>query len=367
MTNKKVAFLVERNLYYKFFSPIIESLLKNNIEVHLLHYCSSSLLSSNSSKLFYYPQLNQIPQFGKPIQHIHRVETPENLKKCIADNSFNCIFSLHPKAYYQLQTSAEWVTIQHGVDSIKYKDQTSDHYIIYSKNWFEDTSVLSKSKVFEAGLYYSEPHLMNRDSILKKYNLIENKRYVLFIPLPAADYQSYTFWPFKKLNALVLKYLVKRELKILKKLKESFDQTNTAILIKSRFKRFLSQEYQQYATIFYDDSFYPSTTNELVFVSDHVYINYMPGAILTEIAALNKPYTYIHYPILEKYTFAHIRGVMKSVFLPDESLPHWVHHKNSVALANYKARDSSISADYVENYISPKNKLSLDEILKRII
>ncbi len=368
MANKKAVFLVERNLCYKFFSPLIERLLNIGIEVHLIHYASSSLLSTSSGKLFYYPQLNQIPQFSKPITHIHRVINQQNLNQCILNNNFDYIFSLHPKSFYPgLKTSAKWTTVQHGVDSTKYKDQTADYYIIYSKNWFKNIDVLSKSKVFEAGLYYSEKKLTDRKSIIERYNLSSDKKYVLFIPLPTSDHRAYSFWPYKKLNYFVIKYLIDKEIEILKSLKQSFDKTNTEILIKSRFKRFLPAVYHELANVFYDDLFYPCSTIDLVSVAEHVYINYMPGAIFTEIAAFQKPYTYIHFPKLDKHTFEHISGRMREAFLPDESQSNWVHHSKRDELANYNLRKGHPSPNYTESYVLPKNMLSLDDILKEIL
>lgn len=367
LTNKKVAFLVERNLYYKFFSPWIEKLLKNNAEVHLIHYSNNKLLSSTSGKLFYYPQLNQIPQFSKSVSNIHRIEDLEGLNNCLTKNNFDFVFSLHPKTHYSsLKTNAKWITMQHGVDSTKYKDQTTDHYIVYSKKWFEESD-LSKSQVHEAGLYYSEQESMDRNAIAARYNLSPDKKYVLFVPLPVGTYQSYFFWPFKWFNRFILNYLIKRELSILKELKAKFDKTNTEILLKSRFKRFLPDEYHKFGTVFYDDMFYPCTTNDLVYLSDHVYINYMPGAILTEIAAFKKPFTYIHYPKLDKYTFGHIHGFMKNAFMPDESFSRWVHHSDISSLQNYSSRNQSLSSNYVEAFVTPPGKKSLDEILNGIL
>lgn len=363
-----IVFLIDRNIYYKFMAPIIEETIKYNLNITLLHISHGSSLSKNDDKLFYYPQMNQIPQFNKTVQNYAMVEDIPEIIEYLKKNKTKLVFSLHPKNRYNINLpNLKWVTVQHGIDSTKYAHQDTDYYICYTKQWLEGNSISNSCKIFEAGLFYSNSHLVgNRNAICRKYNLDPDKKYYLFLPLPSDSSRNYTFFPNKFYSHYHLKRLQRIELKILDSMLESLKGMNTEIILKSRFKRLLPPIYKKYGRIFYDETFYPNTISELCSIASHCYINFMPTATTIELASFNTPLTFIHYPEYEKYVFSHITEKMKNIFLP-KNPTNWVRHTDLDNLLKHNQSNQNFDQDYITHYIRRPNHPKIDAIINIIL
>lgn len=363
-----IVFLIDRNLYYKYLAPLIDEALKSSLKVSLLHISHNSSLSTQNDKSFYYPQLNQIPQFHKKIQHSAMITGTEELQTYLKTHKPKLVFSLHPKNRYDLELpELKWVTVQHGIDSAKHSNQNTDYYICYTRNWLEDCQINKNCQLHEAGVFYANNKLTkSKEDICHKYNLDPQKNYFLFLPLPSSSSANYTFFPNKLYAKYHLRQLEKIELQILQYLSVHLKKQNTELIIKSRFKRLLPEEYKKFGHVVYDETFYPSTISEVCAISSYCYINFMPTATTIELASYNLPFTLIHYPKHDKYVFSHIKNKMKDIFLPNKPTL-LTHYLDFNSLANPTNFNQNFSQEYISQYIQPKNAMGIDKIIETIL
>lgn len=360
----KVAFVIERNLYYKFYGPVIERMLSEGFEIHLFHR-RSEFLNLKNSKLFYYPFLNQIPQFDKKIQNIQSFTTNEDLNQRLTKSGINVVLSIHSRSYYQFQKSSiEWVVLQHGVDTFKETAFDADALIVYSKEWLNQMPMKMNKDVsiVESGMYFCDVKSYDRKTICNKYGLNPLKKYVLLSPVPDNSYKSYPFIKGTLRRYFSIKDAIKDELKLIEWLKS---ELNFEVIIKSRFKRFLSPDYSEVGHVFYDETFYPSSVNELLYISEALVVNFMPGGIMLEAAMLNKDYIVIKDHKTWPEMLDHCKSFL-NMYLPRGSEKDVFEYgaKSEIAerLKNIKELDLD---SYRAKFIQPdSNENSLDIILR---
>jgi len=365
----KILFLVERNLYYKFYGPIIEGFLKRGCEIHLLHRYDQTTLNYKNQKMFYYPFLSQVPQFSKKIDFVSIFRTNEEISKYIEKFNIGYVFSLSSRGQYKIKkTVTKWCTIQHGVDSFKENNFDSDFFFVYSKKWIREDIFKHENdvKIVEVGMYYCED--FSRAKVVRKYNLDENKKYIFFVPLPVNSYDAYTFIRGRIKRFFMNYFLKKTELALLSELKTQLKPHGYEIIIKSRFKRFLSKDYFKHAHVFYDDSFYPSSLNELLGISETVMVNFMPGAISTEAAFYRKNFIFINYPRFNKEMLSHANSYIKNIFFSREMEEISYNYKKMQkiidAVLNKNFSDSSC---YRKTYIQPTDINGVDTIVNTLL
>ncbi|OFZ51876.1 MAG: hypothetical protein A2381_01060 [Bdellovibrionales bacterium RIFOXYB1_FULL_37_110] len=365
----KILFLVERNLYYKFYGPIIEGLLKCGCEIHLLHRYDQTTLSYKNQKMFYYPFLSQVPQFSKKVEFVSIFRTNEEIVEYIKKFNIEYVFSLSSRGQYKIKkTMTKWCTVQHGVDSFKERSFDSDFFFVYSRNWIRaDIFKYNEDvKIVEVGMYYCEE--FSKGSVARKYNLDENKKYIFFVPLPVNTSSAYTFIKGGLRRFCLNKFLIKNELEILKFLKSELQGHGYEIIVKSRFKRFLSEEYNKFANIFYDESFYPSSVNELLSTSEATIVNFMPGAISTEASFYNKKFIFLNYPKYNSEVFSHADNYIKDIYFPGPK-EDFIHlYSNKQALLNSILGKSYYdSSDYRLKFIGSNKQSGVDIIIDKIL
>lgn len=314
-----VLFIVERNLFYKFYGPVINKFINEGHSVTLLHRRPNGPVNLKDQKLFYYPFLSQIPCFDKKPGSILTFQEDHEIVTVAKENKIDFIFSLSSRAQYNLpEKIGSWCILQHGIDSFEEKNVDADIFFLYSKGWLTD-KFLNKAnigKFVEVGQYYVEKNKMQRENILKKYNLNQTKKYLFFVPLPVNEGSAYSFLKGKIRRHFTNIMLKRKELQLLEFLSTELKKNNIEIIIKSRFKRFLSSDYYKWGHVFYDDEFYPSTLNELLYASEAAVINFMPGAVVTECLTLDKNYVFINYPALSQEVYAHSDTYIEDIFLP---------------------------------------------------
>lgn len=189
----KVAFIIDRNLYYKFFGPVIQGLLDQGHEVILCHKYSPRELESFHHKVFYYPFLSQVPSFkGSPSTFLY--DNHETLSRIFQREGVTDVFSLMSRGFYQIQGPYKWSVVQHGIDNFKEKNFDADHLFVYSRAWMQPSfKAPPKTKIVEVGQYYVQSEILNREKISSKYNLDPSKKYIMFVPLPDASPKRISF------------------------------------------------------------------------------------------------------------------------------------------------------------------------------
>lgn len=363
---KKFLFIVERNIYYKFYGPIIDELIKRGQEVHLIHRCDSEKFDLKNQKMFYYPFLSQVPQFEKRVDNLSIFKDNHEIESYINNENIDYVISLLSRGHYGLtKNNEEWCCIQHGIDSFKEVNFDCEYFFIYTKNWINDRlfKYSSKTKIVETGIYYCDDH--DKTKICQKYNLSPEKKYIFFTPLPVNTGNSYTFVKGRVQRELMNRYLLRKEKEVLKQLSKKAKSLNYEIIIKSRFKRFLTKEYSTFGHVFYDDSFYPSSVNELVSISEKVVVNYMPGAMVTEGSYYNKDFILINYPKYSESVFRHVNNYIENLFLPDLSEDCIINIEDTSKLVKRVfSKNTNNTKDYRKKYVEgPGVKTVVDTLL----
>lgn len=307
----KVAFLVERNIFFRVFGPIIDKALEMGHQVFCFHDYSQP---KTGSKGYQFPDINQTPQFnnGKVVSLDYRAES-ELIEKCL-QNKIRAVISLDfsevhlPIRNKLKEQGVFWFALQSGFDtgpnSGKYLSMP-DKFFIYSFEWlkwmFEYLKKAGKAKeenflAFEnklqekikpVGFWLAEQKMIiNPSDIKRKWGIPLDKKVVLFLPFPFNSsidrfWLKYVFGmdniflqlPFAFISGKrrFLKQVLRKEndRQLIKALRQFCDKNSAFLLVKSRKKDSVRSYLQKAADkILYDESFYPSTIMECMAIAD---------------------------------------------------------------------------------------------------
>lgn len=296
----KIAFIVHRTNYHKFYGPLIKEALRRSWHVECW------LVGDGDGKTYLAPTLENTPKFNG---------TLENMRlNSIGDapaSEVDAIFSLHPKGkYVGLKTNAKFITLQHGIDSFIDTSPeelgTSDLVCLYSPFWmdwaaryyeargktrYSQTMSILEPKVFFAG--FPQMDILSEidtAEVRQRFGIDPDKRVVLFLPITLSNkrgswprffeastrrkqlsallhgtranwrfFFSYAPWFLLGLNDIRLSRAVRR-----------FCNNNDAILIvKGRLKDQLRDWAKEIADIsLYDEQVFPPTILELLSIAD---------------------------------------------------------------------------------------------------
>ncbi|HID64842.1 MAG TPA: hypothetical protein EYP49_19155 [Anaerolineae bacterium] len=136
----KLAFIVGRNAYFKFYGPVIEAALQRGWEVE----CWLRLAkSSKGPKAYLNPTLNDVPTFRYGSVKVRRYVEKHDCLELIAESSINAVVSIHHKHFYfsEPTPNCRFVTLQHGLDGFVVAAPnslaSSDLLCFYTPFWIE--------------------------------------------------------------------------------------------------------------------------------------------------------------------------------------------------------------------------------------
>ncbi len=313
-TKTKIAFIIQKKLYIKFLGPVIEHLSKKNFEIHILYDYSQSRYSLKwrdfpSIDLFHSNSLNKIK---KKIFF-----NTEDLLKIINNGNIKIIASLLPYNYFNLSKkklrNVNWILFQHGMDLFwKINDNiNSDYIFLYSDYWkkllikfFKNKNLkYNSSKLIVTGNpQFEYTKFSTNIEIREKYNIPLKKKVFLFLCLGQPNDYSYLekniikslylklffispnieskFYWIRKIIYKLSSYILTNELTILRNFSNLCKKKGYFLIFKSRSKRILDDYIKSLSNlILYDDQLVPSTTLELMKISDNTasFISTSPG------------------------------------------------------------------------------------------
>ncbi|MCG2689967.1 hypothetical protein L6252_01675, partial [Candidatus Parcubacteria bacterium] len=224
----KIAFLVSRNIFYKYFAPIINEALKRGHPVFCFHDYSQP---RKGKKAYQFPALNQTPRFKYGLAKVVSFKTEEELVNFANQKKIDVIVSLHFVSSYQdlrkaLQTKGiRWVALQNGLDSIGHAElfNQPDKYLFYTKTWLDfafqylenekkvfDKKEISSKVAFCGFSELDQTELLNPYTIKKEWGIGEDKKVVVFLPFPfgATDDRFWSKIVYGLSNPLVRALLV---------------------------------------------------------------------------------------------------------------------------------------------------------------
>lgn|GEM_PF-3532338 len=304
---KNILFLVNRNLYYRHYGPFIEYLQKVGHHVHLLHDYSHS---KEGVKAGYFPALFSVPQFKRKISFIGVYYTNSDIIKFVRSHKIDYIFSVNSYRSYKIEISeirpCKWIVLQHWADNFQQGVEEvfgCDHFLSYSNHWWDrfvgsdyfrqGNGTADTPKIHHVGhplnFLYND---LDAKKIKEKYNLHPDKKVLTYLPIgPPNMYEfqkmlqrvwlvrHYSSLPsnlFLNLARKMLSPLIFRskqtalnEKSVILSIKKFCKSNDYIFVVKSRLKAPLSKYFTDNAdTVLYDETFYPPTISELLFVSD---------------------------------------------------------------------------------------------------
>jgi hypothetical protein len=136
----RLAFIVGRINYFRFYGPVIDAALQRGWEVECW---LRQAKSSTGPKAYLNPTLNDVPTFRHGSVDVRRYVEKHDCLELIAESSVDAVVSIHHKCFYfsEPTPTCRFVTLQHGLDSFKVASPTdlasSDLLCFYSLFWID--------------------------------------------------------------------------------------------------------------------------------------------------------------------------------------------------------------------------------------
>jgi len=300
MLQKKIAFIISKRMYIKFFSNLILHFEKKKYDIYLLFDYTQS---REKGKWREFPHLEVYHSYSQNIKKII-FNNFSDLENLININAIEIVISLVNPSFYNLEkkniSRTKWVILQNGFD-IFYHSKTinnSDFIFMYSEFFKEkldyfckkDKIKLKKENVHVVGNPQFDNINFNKNKLITKFNLT-SKKILTFLPWGAGNLYRYEnqiknfigkyvfclpyndgkFYYFRKLFFKLCSKFVFNEIEIIKKISKYCKENNYHFLIKSRSKKIIDSEYQKYCDlILYDDEIIDSTIKQVLYMSDYV-------------------------------------------------------------------------------------------------
>ena len=290
-----IAFIINRKMTLKFLKDIIDVSLEKNLNIYLLF---DYVNSRHKGKWREYPSLDTFQKENEKISKITFFKYSE-IEEISKKQKIDYIISIVSPSAFNIKKNnltSKWVLLQNGIDMFHYsKDfDNIDYIFFYSEYWKNkyESNNSNNQKLFCYGNHqFNNEIIFDRKKILEKYNL-GDKKIFLFLPWgPVNLYNfsskinkllaSYTFnWPdiddnfynFKKLLYKILSKFLYTEINVLKNIYKHCKENDIYLIIKTRSKRVIDQDYIKFCDlVLYDEEILKPTIYELLYISDTVF------------------------------------------------------------------------------------------------
>lgn len=292
----RIAFLIERNVYFRIFGPAINEAIKRGHQVFCFHNYSQSRAGS---KGYQFPDINQTPKFQNgPVVSL-KFQTDQDIIEKVLENNIQTVISLDfGDQYLSIREKLKnkgvfWFSLQNGFDTGEISGRNlavPDKFFIYSLEFLEwifkylgkANKEELKDKVKPVGFWLCEKqNLQDKAEIKNKWGIPLDKKVVLLLPFPFGSSlkRFWTQWVYG--TRLFSK---ENDYNVCKAIRKFCDNNNAYLLVKCRkkdpAKRYLAKMADK---IIYDESFYPSTIMECLSVAD-VCFNFYSTAVIEVVA-----------------------------------------------------------------------------------
>ena len=292
----KIAFLIEKNTFYRMFAPLIEDAMLRGHEVYCLH---DTAAIRGGTKGYLYPVLSDVPVFrnGKPI--ILFYSDGMSFATTVREFGINAVVSLN---FYQWHIKfqelvkpfgVKWVSIQYAFDMLpaSHLIDLPDRYFFFSPVWYELARTFNHPKktqlVGDGVRFCGFPELDQKDvidpaQVRLELGIPENKPVVLYLSFQylMQENQPYSRYIFTENNPLMKLIACLRYPKyfnhvlrgynnanVFKAIKKFCERNNAYLLINGRQKSPIPPYIKGDRTVS-DVSFYPADILKYLSVSD---------------------------------------------------------------------------------------------------
>ncbi|MFH0740206.1 MAG: hypothetical protein V1819_03945 [bacterium] len=302
----RVAFLVERNTYFRTFGPVIDEAMKRGHQVFCFYNYSQP---RTGSKGYQFPDINQAPKFKNGQVVSLEFKTENEFVEKVLTNGIHVVVSLNTSES-NLALIKElklrgiyWVALQNGFDTVAISGDylaVPDKFFIYSWEWLEcifdyleragkaqeDNFLAFKNKLQEkvkpVGFWLCEKDaLSSQRDIKNKWGIPLDKKVVLLLPFPFGSSLK-TFWTGYRYGTRF--FSQQNDYNVCLAIRKFCDNNNAVLLVKCRkkdpAKRYLTKMADK---VVYDEGFYPSTTMECFSIAD-ICFNFYSTAVIEAIA-----------------------------------------------------------------------------------
>ncbi len=284
-------------------------MLTRGHSIHLLHDYSQT---RDGVKGGYFPALFSAPQFENEITFIGTYHSSSDIIDFVLSRKIEVVYSLNSWISYNVDIKrirpCKWVVLQHWGDNFAQGPETvfqCDHFLSYSEYWWN--SFLNSTYYRNASVIPDPPEVqhighplnflileLDKEQIKNKYNLCSKKGVLTYLPI-GTPYMycfkslmqkiwlvyHYSSIPKKKFLHKIISYIASiyfkdkqtkvNEKNIVLSIKHFCSRNNLTFVVKTRFKTPISKFIEVNAdVVYYDETFYPATITELMFVSDIV-------------------------------------------------------------------------------------------------
>lgn len=271
-----IGFIIERNVYFKTFGPVIEEAIKKGHQVFCLHNYSQP---RGGSKGYQFPDISQAPKFQNGQVVSLEYKTGDELIERVLQNNVHVVVSLDFIETQLLiknklkEKGVFWVSLQSGFDSLALcRDflQYPDRFFIFPRDgfWVADKS-----------------NIPDKNEIKKDWGIPQDKKVVLLFPFPFGSSKK-TFWT--KYIYGTRFFSKENDFEVTKAIKKFCDNNNGFLLVKCRkkdpAKRYLAKMADK---VLFDEEFYPSTTLKCFAVADIFFSFYSTGVMESAIMGVS--------------------------------------------------------------------------------
>ncbi len=283
-------FLIDRQLYYKYLSPIVDEVFRRGQTVICLHDYRDGATRYAGIKAEQFPALSSCPQFrhGTPKLKVRR--NNREIETVIAHEDIDVVVALHGPNHYdippEIRQRVVWIQVQHGHDCFREKAGVAeaDIFACYAPIWPTHFMAVPTENTYYVGCPVLDAVEYRADAIKTKYSLPPHTEVITYF----ANDEPRLTWVPEFLNRMWYRFVFSddswsgrydgayrflsrfcvTELGLVEALRAYADARNAALVIKSRAKRKLSPRLVRLADIvLYDESYYPATNYELMQIS----------------------------------------------------------------------------------------------------
>lgn len=299
-----IGFVLPRSNHFRLHYPMVEEALRRGFRVILYHLYWGDRFALGKSMEF--PVLSACQGYEHAGAELRMVRSPEAFREILRADAPDWVISLQWASSFKIDLAQEryrWGVTQVGIDLFTFPVTVTDIersvLFVRSKRWLElgiphameDLLRTHRERLLrdgvEIGYLALQDHArFDAKAIGRKYGLDEKARYLLFLPFPVGGFDTRVGTK----ERVYLRYYYDRRMKatapweanLLRKLnfeptsmydtwqdvRRFADRLGMIPLVKGRFKKEMQAYFEEEALVFYDETYAPSTTHELLHRAD---------------------------------------------------------------------------------------------------
>lgn len=318
----RIAFLVHRLTYFKYFGSLVEEAIDRGEDVFLL---LDHRAIKDDHKSYDWPDAERVPAFRRGRPETVSLAAEHDLITFVIERKVDALVTIHfapgyaplREAIKKQRKQLRWVAIQHGFDTFAHRAVLpfADLVLVYTdtwKRWLLDTGFGRGTVPEDAGFAdrivpvgtpeFAQHAMIDAREVRARWRIPPHKQVVLLLPYPFQSNADRWWGPRiyggSRLEGVVVGLVTghprwikqavgsDHDIDVMRGIRDFCDREDAWLIVKSRRKDAVRPYLESYADrVFYDESHYPATIYECLAVSS-LCIHFLSSGIL-EAAAQN--------------------------------------------------------------------------------